>query len=143
MILTTTHDKLALYLATDTQQCKGSCSHPSGVFSTLNSQQQPMLQPRPCTIVTLLADSNCGGWQAHGSWHSHKTNKKSPQQDPHLPYFSETNKAVSNHHKLVYGETGRKEQHCIFHNASLIEDRKERLSFFGASTNLPSPLEQP
>lgn len=33
-----------------------------------------MLQPRPRTAVTLLADSNCGGCAR--SWHSHKTNKK-------------------------------------------------------------------
>lgn len=69
------------------KQCKEGCSHPSGAFSTLNSQQRPMLQLRSCTVLTLLADSNWGWWAYRRSWHSLNMIKKKPSAGSTLTFL--------------------------------------------------------
>lgn len=106
------------------KQCKEGCSHSSGAFYTPNSQQQPVLQFRSCTVLTPLANSDWGRWAYRRSWHSLNMIKKSPQQGSHL---SEKGKRLLQVTIDTYGRI-RWKAHCIF----LMESMKQRLFILGA-----------
>lgn len=106
------------------KQCKEDCSHTSGAFSTLNSQQEPMLSS--CTVLThQLRGTGDDG---------HKKDLAQPQHDKEK-VRSRVNTYISQ--KLMgllpvtldaYSETVMKE-HWIF----LMENMKQKLFIPGAS----------
>lgn len=79
-------------------QCKDGCSHMSGAFLTLNSQQEPIL--RCCMVLTHQLTGTGDAGHTEGPGMASTWSRKSPQQGQHL-HFSETHEAIAGHTRCL------------------------------------------